>query len=148
MARGSPDHTDRTELQYMHYTDRVVYSPMILMTVWPAWTNIINEDIEGVFGRIRIGSDDPFLYLRITIDGVIVFDMHAANIYTIDNYGVNAGFNKVVCTRYDAISDHYDFVYDEEWGLWIKENITVELTYEVAHAGDGSYHLFYKEKEL
>lgn len=147
MPRGSPDHTDRTELQYMHYTDKVLYEGLVARPVMPVWDEILNENIEGVFGRIRIGSTDPRLYLRIAIDGVYVFNMNADNLFSIGDWGVNAGFNKFVLTRYDDINNHYDFVYDEEWGLWIKNNITVELSFAFGGAGNGSFHLFYKEKE-
>jgi hypothetical protein len=147
MPRGSPDFTDRTELQYMHFTDIIDYSPLIAMPAAGTWYTIVDTDMEGVFGRIRVGSTDPYLYLRIKIDDAYTFDMHAANLLTIGCYGINSGFNKYGVTRYDAISNHYDFFYDEHFGLWIKSHLTVQLSYEVAHAGDGSWHLFYKKKE-
>ena len=146
MAFGAPDHTTKIELEYMRYKEVIIYSGLIAMPVWPVWHTIVDKDMIGNFGRIRVGSTDPFLYLRVTIDTFVCFDMHAANLLTIGCYGINSGFDKYGVTRYDEVGDHHDFFYDEHWGLWIKDHLTVELSYEIGHAGNGSYHLFYKER--
>ena len=147
MPRGSPDFTDRVESHYMHYTDIVDYSGLIDMPTAGEWYTIVDKDMEGLFGRIRVASDNPLLYLQVKIDDAYVFNMHAANLLTIGCYGINSGFDKYGVTRYDAINDRYDFFYDEHFGLWVKSHLTVQLTYELGQSGKGAWHLFYKEKE-
>lgn len=145
---GSPDHTQKIELEYMRYKE--VYEPSVGYQAMPAVLTplvIIDRDLIGNFGRIRIASKAPGVFLRVTIDGYYFFNYSAEELLTLGYYGINSGFDKYGVTRYDDEASRYNFFYDEHWGIWIKDHLKVDVIQTIGVASEVAWRVFYKERD-
>jgi len=144
MPRGSPDHTDRVHQEHCRYDNVRLISAWAAVPTLPVWREVINVDAPGMFGYLWCHSDNPYMYCRVTLDGVHIFMMHPWNVRVIGGYGYSNHWNKMGVGRWDEIDDDYNFIYDEEWAMVFNKNITVELAYELGQAGNGSCLIWYK----
>lgn len=144
MPRGSPDHTGRIFQEHCRYDNVRTVQGLAVMPVWPVFQNVVTYDGAGCFGYMWLTSTDPFLYCRVTLDGVVIFYMHAANLVDLGLWSTQACWPKMGVTRYDAINNRYRMFYDEQWSMIFNTSLRIDLAYEIAHAGNGGGMFYYK----
>lgn len=147
MARGSPDWTVLNEQSFAHYTDRVVRQATIAVSAAPAWDEVLNTDIRGVWGYMWAWSDSLVFRPRITIDGVIVFMLTINELRGGGFWGYSQPWNKFGCTMFNNVAGDLNFgmFYDERWGLYIHKNLTIEVQRAAALGTQASWGIYYKE---
>jgi|GEM_PF-3378599 len=144
MPRGSPDFTDRIYQEHCRYDNVIDLLPLAVMPVWPAWQNVVTYNGAGSFGYLWLTSSDPCLYCRVTLDGVVIFLMHAANLVDLGLWSTQSCWPKMGVSRYDAIDDKYRLFYDEQWAMVFNTSLVIDVSYEIAHAGNGGGMVWYK----
>jgi len=147
MARGSPDWTVLSEQSFAHYTDRVERQAAIAVSATPVWDEVLNVDIRGVWGYMWAWSDSRVFRPRITIDGVIVFMMTINELAGGGFWGYSQPWKKFGCTMFNNVAGDLNFgmFYDEQWGLYIHENLTIEVQRAGALGTQASWGIYYKE---
>ena len=143
--RGSPDHTLLTHDQHIHYLNVTETYNWAAITTLLDWTEVVNIDMQGVFGWLWWGAKDPNCYIRVKIDGDVLFHYTIEHMFNLGAGGCQNSWGKVNVLRYDAINEFYYCIYDEMWGLYVHENLTVEITYELGSAGLGVCSVHYKK---
>ena len=147
MARGSPDWTVLNEQSFAHYTDRIIRQGVIAVSAMPVWDEVLNTDIRGVWGYMWAWSDSIVFRPRITIDGVIVFMMTINELRGGGFWGYSQPWNKFGCTMFNNVAGDLSFgmFYDEQWGLYIHQNLTIEVQRNGALGATASWGIYYKE---
>jgi len=147
MARGSPDWTVLNEQSFAHYTDRVIRQVVTPVSAAPVWDEILNVDIRGVFGYMWVWTDSIAFRPRIWIDGVLVFMMTINEMAGGGFWGYSQPWNKFGVTRFSnvALDLNFGMFYDEQWGLYIHKNITIEVQRAAALGTQASWGIYYKE---
>ena len=141
---GAPDWTDRIYQEHGRYKNVRYMDAWGAVPVLPAWKTIINYNGVGCFGYLWGISDDPYMYTHVTLDDVVIYYMHAANLQYLGLWGYQSAWGKMGVTKWDAVNDYYAFFYDERWDLYFKKNFTVKLAYDLGHAGNGAVNVWYK----
>lgn len=145
--RGAPDHTVLSENSFAHYTDRVIRQAVTPVSNMPVWDEVINEDIKGVWGYMWAWTDSIVFRPRIYIDDVLVFMMTINEMKGGGFWGYSQPWDKFGVTVFNNVAGDLNFgmFYDEKWGLYIHNNLTIE----VQRAGDlgtqASWGIYYKE---
>lgn len=147
MGHGAPDHTRLSESGFAHYKDRVERRAGAALIVTPGWEEAVNVDIQGVWGYMWGWSDTHAFRVRVTIDSTIVFLFSINELHGGGFWGSNCAWDKMGCTAYNAVAGDlsYGMFYDEKWGLYIHENLTVECQRAAALGNLASWGIYYKE---
>jgi len=147
MAHGSPDHTLLVEQNFAHYVDHVAQGGVIPAHGLVTWTNVLNVDLQGVFGYCRFWADHQNFAPRITIDGVVVFINSILALRGGGLWGYSGSGNKYKVTQYDQVSavNQFCMYYDEKWGLYIHSNLTVDVHFELPAGLNATYYVQYKQ---
>lgn len=148
MARGSPDHTISIDNHHTHYLIKTVQYAWDDITTLLDWTEVLNVNIQGVFGWLWWAGDNPHVYVRLIIDDNVIFLFTIEQMMNLGAFGCQNSWDKIAVLRYDAINDFYYCIYDEKWAFYVHSNLTVEITYELGQSGKGMCRVYYKELSL
>jgi len=126
---GAPDHTVLAEQSFAHYKDVILTSNWANVGTHPDWTEIINVDIRGVWGYLNVQAGSDRIHTRVTIDGQIVFDQPISLLFDNGFYGFSPASTKYGCNVYNRLplEELFSMFYNEEWGLYIHQNLTIQM---------------------
>lgn len=145
MPRGAPDWTQLVESSFAHYIDKKVDFNYVAVGTYPAPTEVVNVDIKGVFGYFWLYGNGAHIRPRLVIDGTVVFYQSCYLLRSVGLAGNRNAWQKFSVTRYDAINNIFAMYYDENWGLAIHSNLTIDLGYTAGFAGNAYMNIHYKE---
>ena len=147
LKRGAPDHTVLAEQSFAHYVDQHVLRVSADIASAPVWTEALNVDIRGVWGYMWGWANSKDFQVRVTIDSEIVMIMSILQMKGGGFFGMQNGWGKFGCTRYSdvALDKNFGMFYDEKWGLYVHQNLTIETNWAGGLGTLASWGIHYKE---
>jgi len=147
LKRGAPDHTVLVEQNFAHYLDKIVLRTSDDIETSPLWTEALNVDIRGVWGYMWGWANAFDFQTRITIDGVVIFIMTVLQLKGGGFWGYSNPWAKFGVSRYSDVAGDKNFAmfYDEQWGLYIHKNITIEIRWSGGMGTLASWGIYFKE---
>lgn len=145
MPKGAPDWVQLADPSFQRYRSYSYTRPWGVVADFPDWSTVLDKDMTGAFGYLWATANDPFMVIRVTIDDVAIFNFTAGNLKAIGLWGVSNPWDKMGVVRWDEVDDRYIIFYDEKWGMYIQDNLKIELQYTIPGAGSGSCRVYWKE---
>lgn len=145
MPKGAPDWIQLADQSFRRYKSFALLRAWAAVADLPDWSTVLDKDMTGAFGYLWATANDPFMNVRVTIDEIIIFNFNAGNLKSVGLWGAQNPWDKMGVVRYDEVTERYNIFYDEKWGMYIEENLKIELQYDIGGSGNGSCRIYWKE---